>query len=248
MPRRRPERDAAPPAAAARLVAARGKPLPVAQGERGGHQLCVRAAIVAEPERISVRHRRFRDEVAPPQVQAVESVRARGEVDQPLDDEDRLGPARAAVRRRGRRVGEDRAGAHVRGGNAVDAGHDGGALGERDVGGRVRPGVAQVGGAQREKIALCVERELRRHGQVASLVVGEKRLAALAGPLHRAAEASRRPRDQRELGKKTVARAEIPSGIAGHHAHRLFFDAENPRELALLPHHPAAARVKRVAP
>src|SRR5437773_2476982 len=88
----RPEREAAPPAAPARLVAARGKTLPVAQGERGGHHHSVRAAVVAEPERISVRHRRFRDEVAPPQFHAVESVRVRREVDQPLDDEDRLGP------------------------------------------------------------------------------------------------------------------------------------------------------------
>ena len=62
-------------------------------------------------------------------------------------------------------------------------------------------------------------------------------------PLRSTTEAPGRPRDQRELGKETVARAEISPGIAGHHAHRLFIDAEYPRELALLPHHPAAARV-----
>ena len=173
---------------------------------------------------------------------------ARCEVDEPLEHENRLGPAGAAVGNRRRGVGQHGARAHVRRGNAVHAGHDRGALGQRHVRSRIRAGVAQVRRAQREEIALRVERELRAHRQVAALVVGKKRLAALAGPFHRAAEALRRPRDQRELRKETVACAEVAAGVVRDHAHRGVIDAENPRELALLPHHAAAARVQRVAP
>src|SRR5262249_46452528 len=63
------------------------------------HRLAVRAAVVHEAEGVAVRHRRLRDEVAPAQLDPVHPELARREVDQPLDHEDRLGAARAAVRR-----------------------------------------------------------------------------------------------------------------------------------------------------
>src|SRR6185436_3538821 len=57
------------------------------------------AAVVDEAERIAIGHRRHGYEVAAAELEPVEAVAPRREVDQPLDDEHHLRPARGAVRR-----------------------------------------------------------------------------------------------------------------------------------------------------
>ena len=66
-------------------------------------------------------------------------------------------------------------------------------------------------------------------------------LAALARPLHRPAEAPRRPGDQRELGIEGVPRAEVAAHVLGHHAHRRLRNSQHLREIGLVPHHAARA-------
>ena len=96
-------------------------------------------------------------------------------------------------------------------------------------------------------MAVAVERQLGGDEEIAPLVVAEKRLVAFARPFDRAADAPRRPRDQREFGIERVARAEIAANVAGDDAHALRRDVENAGELVLLAHDAAAAGMERGA-
>ena len=93
--------DAAIAPAPPRLGAARLEAGPIGERHRAVLRRRVVAAVVEEADRVAVRHRAGRHQVASPQLHAVESVMACREVDQPLDDEHHLGPARAAIRIRG---------------------------------------------------------------------------------------------------------------------------------------------------
>jgi hypothetical protein len=101
--------------------------------------------------------------------------------------------------------------------------------------------------AQRQDAAGGVERELGVDRLVAALVVGEERLAAVAGPFDRPADALRRPGDQAEFRKERVAGAEIAADVARRHPHLFLGHVQDGGELALLPHHAARAGVQEVA-
>ena len=79
------------------------KPCPVAEFQRQIHAADIIAVVVFDAERIFVRQFLFGHEIAPAQRDAIVAAFARGEIDQPLHDEDHLGPAGAAIgpRRRG---------------------------------------------------------------------------------------------------------------------------------------------------
>ena len=96
-------------------------------------------------------------------------------------------------------------------------------------------------------MAVGVEREFGRHGEIAAHIVGDERLVAFAGPFHRPADAARAPGDQREFGKEAVAGAEIAADLVGDDAHGFERHAEDRRKLALLTHDAARAGIKRVA-
>ncbi len=98
-----------------------------------------------------------------------------------------------------------------------------------------------------KKAAVGVERELRLDHLVAALIVAEERFRPLAGPFDRPADPFRRPGHQREFRIEGIAGAEIAADVARHHPHRRRRNAEHARQLVLLPHHPAAAGVERVA-
>src|SRR6266511_891501 len=61
------------------------------------------------------------------------------------------------------------------------------------------------------------------------------------------AQPLRRPGDQRELRIEAVAGAEVPADLARHDPHRALRHAEGAREVALVAHHAARARVEGVA-
>ena len=90
--------------------------------------------------------------------------------------------------------------------------------------------IADVGAAQGEETAVGVERQLGVDREIAALVVAEERLLPLAGPFHRAAEAPRRPGDQREFRDRSVAGAEIAADLARDDAHRVLRHAEDRRQ------------------
>ena len=226
------EADAAVPATLARREAALLEPVPVGPGDHailGGR---VVAAVVDEAERVAIRHRVTRHEVAPPQRHAIEAVPARRDVDQPLDHEHDLRPARRAIRRRRRGVAQHRAPSHGGERYVVDAGRDRDTLGEGDEGHGVGSDVAGVGPAHGEEVALGVERQLHLRHQVATLVVGEQHLAPVAGPLHGAAQASGGPRDQRVLRIAAVPGAVVAADVARHDANRRLRHAEHAGHVA----------------
>ena len=110
----------------------------------------------------------------------------------------------------------------------------------------MRADIAQVRAAQRQKFSVRVERELRLDIEVAPLIVAQEGFLSLAGPFHRPAEAAGGPDDQGEFGIKRVSGAEIAADIVGDDAHRVFVDAQDRREFALLADDIAAAGEQRV--
>ena len=112
----------------------------------------------------------------------------------------------------------------------------------------MRADVARVGGAQREELALGIERELRLHRKVAGVVVAEEAFLPLGAPLYRAAEALRRPCHQGDLGTDVVAGAVASAYVARHEAHRAFRHPERGGRVGAKALHTAGRRVDGVAP
>ena len=228
------------------LGSPRRKPAPVPQRGDPLHDLVVGAAVVDHAERIAVGHRRFRHQIAPPQLQPVEPALPRREIDQPFHDVDDLRPPRAAIGAGRQGVGNRRTGAEMHGRHVIDARHDLDALGERPEGDRVGADIADIGAAHREEMALAVERELGFDRQIPRLVVAEKGFLALAGPFDRAADPARRPGDQREFGIERAARPEIAADLVHDDTHLVLGDAEDLRQLLLRPHGAADPGVQGV--
>ena len=130
--------------------------------------------------------------------------------------------------------------------HVVDAGHDLHALVQRAERDGIGAAVDDIGAAHREERALRIEREFGIGRQVARLVVAQECLAALAGPLHRAADASRRPGDQGELRIGCAAGAEIAADVVHHHAHVIVRDAEDHGHVVTRTHRAAGAGMQRV--
>jgi hypothetical protein len=89
--------NAAAAAAPACLRPAHRKTRPVPKFGRPPQRGRVVAAVIDETERIAVRHRFRLDEIAPPDLQAVEAVAAAGDVDNALEDKHNLRAPGAAV-------------------------------------------------------------------------------------------------------------------------------------------------------
>src|SRR6266478_7942012 len=107
--------------------------------------------------------------------------------------------------------------------------------------------IAQIGAADGEEIPLLVERQLGLDREVAPLIVAEERLAALAGPFDRLADAARRPGEQGVFGVEEIARPEIAAHVLAQNAHLFRWHAEHRSEIE--PHlgdAAAAPGVKRV--
>ena len=143
------------------------------------------------------------DEVAPPDLCAVDPEIVRRPVEQPLHHEDPVGPAGAPVRAHGRLVGEDRGELAVVIRNAVRAGK-GGAGDDRDDQpvGAIGAGVIQEDGANAEDPSRLVEGDLRIVDLLPLLVGGHEVLAPVFDPLHRTPEPLRGQRHQDLLGIK----------------------------------------------
>ena len=115
-------------------------------------------------------------------------------IDQALQKDRRLRPAGAAIGVHRHGVGEDADHVGVDRLEAIDARQHLGARHGRDhrrEGGIIGAHVGDVAGAQRQEPAILVQRQLDIGDVVAALRVAQERLAALTGPLHRAAELAR---------------------------------------------------------
>ena len=94
---------------------------------------------------------------------------------------------------------------------------------------RYAPMFAVVCDAQREELAVLVERELGVRDVVAAVRVGEERLAALGGPLDRAVDVLRRPDHRGLFGVQVDLRAEAAADVGRDHAHLVLGQAEHER-------------------
>ena len=155
---------------------------------------------------------------------------ARRLLDDALDDVGRLGPTGAAVGVDRRGVGEHRLDLGVDRRRLVLAGEQGRVEDRRHRRGEGREVGAHVGDrldAQREEVALRVERQLGRGDVVAAVRVGEERLAALGGPLDRPADPLARPDQGDVLGVEEDLRAEAAADVGRDHPHLRLGQAEH---------------------
>ena len=208
MPRLHPALLAAGPA--------RLEPGPVHLLQRRVQHLAEVAAVIGLLHRRHVRHGRRRHHVAAAQLHPVNPGLERGGVNQPLDDVVALRPPGAAVGVHWHRVGEHADHVGVDRLEAIDAGQHLGARHRRDhrrVVGQVGAHVGDVAYPHRQELAVLVQRDLTLHDVVAAVRVGQERLAALAGPLHRTAQLAGGVAGQRVLGVQEQLHAEAAAHV-----------------------------------
>ena len=225
--------DAANLAAPRRLRAPRGKAAPVA---------LALGPVDEAGEIVAVEHRAGRrlvgdlllgDGVAPPDLPGIDAERRRRLVDEALDDERRLGPARAAIGVGRRGVGHHLQVAAIDGRDAIGPAGHGEAVhrvGEDAGLAQIGAGIAQPARAQREEPPVLVEGELARDADGAAMIVGEEILGPGRAPFDRAAEALRQMQEQRMLGIRRGARAERAADIDHVDAHLIRRHAEHDGE------------------
>jgi len=158
------QRDATQLACRARGIAARGEPGEIAGVHRHVHVLREGAAVIDLTQSGLVRHLLRLDHVAFAQFDAVDAEFLGGGLDDPLHQVDRLGPARAAVRRRRVGVGQHGVDRNESGGDVVDAGQRDDHPERRQqlpVGGDIGADAGQHVQSHAEEFVILVERQFR---------------------------------------------------------------------------------------
>jgi hypothetical protein len=162
-----------------------------------------------------------RDEVAPPDLDAIDVEIARCDIDQPLQHEGGFRTAGAAIGigRHGVRKDHLHLAIDRRGG--IDAGEQRAIKVGRNVGTECRDigaDICQGRHAQPEKFAVPVERQFAMGDMVAALRVGLEGLAAIGDPFHRPLQFARCPGHQSFLSIDDLLAAETAADIRRHHA------------------------------
>ena len=96
--------------------------------------------------------------------------------------------------------------------------------------------ITEIRSAQREKAALCIEREFSGDCEIAAHIITEERLLAFSCPFDWPSDASGAPGHQREFRKEAVACAKVAADLSSDDAHGFLGHAENVREFAFLTH------------
>ncbi|MCY1357449.1 hypothetical protein D9M69_439430 [compost metagenome] len=170
------------------------------------------AGIVGQPHRGGVRE--LADEVLAAQFGRIRLQLVRGGLDQPFDHEGGFRPPRAAVGIDRRGVGEHRLDLGIDRRGRVLAGQQRRIQDGRHAAGKGRQVRAHVGDrmhAHRQELAVGIERQLGPGHVVAAMRVGQEGLATVRGPLDRAADLLRGPRQrhvfriQEDLGTEAAA-------------------------------------------
>ena len=190
---------------------------PVRCGEGVIHHRREITGVVSDSERIAPGHGTGRNQIAPPQFDAVDVQYPRGAVDQALDQKMDLRFARAAIGIDRHRVGDGPAHARMHRLDAVHRGQHGGGYRCRNHRRKGREVGAEVGHrihAQREHAPLCIERQFQRGVLVACLRVRYEGLAALGTPLHWPTQLARGQGTQNLLGIEIELRPEAAADIA----------------------------------
>ena len=178
------------PCASATAPRARRKPRPVGLFERAPHRAFEFADVVGAPCRRRIGHLRRLHEIARPNFFTRDPCFARAGVDQPFQHIGRFRPSRAAIGVDRHRVAYRQPCTRaINLGDVVGPGRH-----RRAEPGNVRPELRQIGAeigedvdAQREKLAVVVERHFGLGDVVASLRIAEEMLGAVGDPAHRSA-------------------------------------------------------------
>ena len=202
------------------------------------HLIIAAVAFADDVEHMHLRQRighvGFGDQIAAAEFDAVDAEIGRHHVEQPLAAEIRLEAARPAIGARRRLVGHHHGHVHAHMGDAIGPGHDlrniarrGGAVGAH-IGAEIGIGVA----AQREDGAVAAAGDFEIACGIARVAERHQILAPVLGPLHRAADDTRRERNQKILRIKFAARAETAADVVFQHAHRCLGQLHHLRQRA----------------
>ncbi len=166
-----------------------------------------------------VRHVGFADEIAAAELDLVDAEIARRHVEQALAEEIGLEAARPAIGADRRLVGEQERNVEIDIGNAIGARHE-----LRDVAGADSAVGAHIGAhvdegvaAQTEDGAVAGAGDLDVARRLAGMVHGHQMLAAVLDPFYRAADVTRRERDQKILRIELAARAKTAADVVLDH-------------------------------
>ncbi|MGY4315474.1 hypothetical protein ACVWW1_004801 [Bradyrhizobium sp. JR3.5] len=180
------------------------------------------AGVIHLPDRVGVGQLRRLDVIDLADGARVHADLACGGIEQPLDDEHRLGPAGAAIGADRRGVGHHRLHLEMHQRQIVDAGlHERAEHQRNDVGGarRVRSGAADRAHAVSQHAALGVERELAGRREVAAMGAADELVGAVAAPADLLIQLGRCIGDDAVFGIEAGLLAEAAADIADQHAH-----------------------------
>ena len=159
-----------------------------------------------------------RDQVAAPEVDAIEPEVPRHHVEQPLAEEIGLEAAGPAISADRRLVAQLQRHVDVDIGDAIRAGHELRDVARADgaVGAHIRAHVHIGMAAQSEDRAVARAGDFHVAFGFARVVYAHQVLAPVFCPLHRAAAVARRKRNQKVLGVELAARAEAAADVVFH--------------------------------
>ncbi len=221
---------------------ARGKAVPVGEPQRLVEQVGEVAAVIGRAVRRLVRHRLGRDVVLAAQFRPVDAGLGRGGVDQPLHVIVGLGAPGAPIGPDRGRVGEDALGRDLDQRRLVDPERVADRVARRRAGGSVGGAeVAVAVEADREKMAVLVERQLGGHVGVAAVAVGDKAARAVVGPFDRPAQFARGVQDAVVFGVGRLLHAKRAADPLGQDAHLVAADAKDAGDVVAKPEHALAA-------
>jgi hypothetical protein len=209
-------------AALFRLSLARIEAFPVGGLERLGEEEVEVAGIVRLTHRGGVGHLRGLHEVAPAQLGGIHADLARRRVHQALEVEQALRPPGAAIGADRGRVGEHAGDFQIDDRDIIGAGRDLGSHEQGDGNARARRIGADIGKgfhAQRQDLAVLVERHRILVELVAAGRGGGEFLAALGAPFHGALQHLGDPYRDRLVGLDAGPHAEATADVSHQHPH-----------------------------
>ena len=220
--------QAAQPAALRRFFLARGKAFDVGNVHRFIETRVVAAGVVEQRNRRLIG--KCANEIAAPNLVLRDARFDTGLMDDPFDHVRRFGTACAAIRVDGRGVRKRRRHFAMDHRRRVLSGEQRRVENRRDARcerRQIRAHVRRRVHAQREKLAIPVERQLRVRDVIAAVRVRQKRFAAFGGPFDRPSHTLRRPHHCGFFGIQIDLRAETAADVGRDDANLVFWKAEH---------------------
>ncbi len=205
---------------------------PVGRLQRHIQRRVVVAAVVLQRHRRLVGEGVVGNEIPAPDLDSIHVHLARRDIDEALEQVCRLRAAGAAIGIDRHGVGEHRAHLDIDRRRRVNAGEQGRVQIGRDAGREGRQIGADIGerrDAQRQELAVLVQRQLCGRDVVAPMRVGHERFGTVRRPLHRPLQLAGGPGNDRLLGVVVDLGAEAAADIGRKDAQLAFRDMQHER-------------------